>query len=906
VLKSVKALKDIIKDAPSTFSISFFIGASVLITFSTLVGTLLGIGLKFVFYAFYISGIVLLIFHLTNYVRLSTIRKLAERTISKHMAVYLVIVLLSLLFYLYYPLSNSIPSSDAVEAYLPMARYFCEYDGIPSETSIYFSTGQAITIPPGISLVQAFAFTISQSFSPMNLAFLEIGFLLCFSMLAYGFSMRCNLRKVEASLAAILMLNLPYWGRYFLIDVHYIDLESSFMVSASVFLLLLLKDVNAKRLKFTFPVLGVVLFATMTSKIQSLIVLVFIFILFLKLSKGWQKHRNFLSVILFLGYILAVPVLTSKMYVSTTIFGRELAIFFFTAISLVPLVFLLRMEFRDKDNVTSRIWLPLLIASLFSLYWYVRIMYISSSILPSFKTGDASWAGEILMETMKWGGLEYLYAKYLSVAFNIFHSVYGITLLVPLAVGVRYFRSLDGFFQKGVKLWLLVGMTVFLGVLEKNWRYPLFFMLPIPILVSKGAFKIAEKHFHLNARSSLIFISFFFFFTFPPFDSTRLYGYIMSPYLAVPLVLSILGWLVFRFTDSLNTPPKMWRQKLTFFKARKRARRSITIFVLAVILLVSGFITVQHYAQEYRVLKAKADLYSQISTDAKTDRVLVSIGGLGIYYFTGVNTLHIVQPDELAILRPFVEAPDIDQGLRFLINELEVGSVVFKAEQGGLYRDWYVYLLDELPELRVLYNPQLFETVLHVPKYCYFLNLVSESWRSYGVLDVAVRGSDPAEEASLFLPYDHGEQPTFVTYAREGVRLVVFLYFPNSLIQKMTSMATYKVTVNTTVTDFYRDRNVTTPRILSSQSSFNLSKIVQLETELIRGDNYAERTTFRIEGIEIQVNAESFDAYFYLSPKNSSLSSPGTQLAYLPEHSGRWDHSGSNLIETAVSLQTRK
>jgi len=905
ILKSIKTLKDIIGDAPSTLSMSFFIGASVLITSSTLVGTLLGSGLKLLFYAFYILGIILLIFHLIQYVRHLTINKLEVRTSSKHIPFFLLLALFSILFYLYYPLSNPMPTNDAVEAYLPMARYFCEYDGIPTETSVYFLTGKAITIPPGISLLQAFAFTISQSFSPMNLAFIEIAFLFCFSTLAYAVSIRCNLSKVEASLAAILMLNLPYWGYYFLVDLHYIDLESAFMASASIYLLLvLLKDVDTKRLTSTLPVLGVVLFATVTSKIQSLIVPVFILALILKLSSVWRKHRSFWSAILFLGYVLAVPLLTSEMYIYTAIFGKEPAILFFTAISLIPLIIFLRLEFQEEDRAAVKTWFPLLVVLLFSLYWYGRNLYIGSSILSPIKAGDGAWAGEILKKTMKWGGLEYLYTRHLGSAFNILRSIYIFTFLIPLVVGVKYFQSSKGFFQKGIKLWLLIGITVFLGVLEKSWRYPLFFMLPIPVLVSKGICKIAEKHFNLNAQNSLTLLSLIFFLTFPPIDRylNGLYYHQILNW-GVTSILSIIGWMILLFINSLNTSLKKWKLKFPKFSKRNKSRGSMTIFVLSAILLVSGLITIQHYSREHPISKAKAELYNQVSADARTDRVLVSVGALGVYYFTGVNTLHIVQPDELAILRPIFEAPDIDQGLNFLIHELSVGSVVFWAEGGGFYREWYVYLLDELPELRVLYNPQVFETVFYKPKYFYFLNLVNESWRPYGVLDVVVRGSDPAEEASLFLPYDYGEQHTFITYSHEGVRLIVFLYFPNDLIQKTKTAVTYNVMVNLTITDFYMDRNATTPKILSSQFSSNLSKVVQLETELIQGNNDTEHTDFKIEDIEIQVHAESFEAYLHLSPKNASISSPGTRLVYFPKSSDLWDHLGSNLIETNASLR---
>jgi len=901
VLKSVKALKNRIKGVPSTLSISFFIGTSVLITSSTLIGTLLGSGLKFLFYAFYISGIILLIFQLTQYLRHLTINKLRMRIPSKQTALYLTLALFPLLFYLYYPLSNPMPGSDAVEAYLPMARYFCEYDGIPAETPIFFVTGKALTIPPGISLLQAFVFTITQSFSPMNLSFLEIAFLLCFSMLTYAFSIRCNLSKAEASLAAILMLNLPYWGYYFRYIVHYVDLESAFMVSASIYLLLIiLKDIDTKRFKSILPILGVVLLATFTSKVQSLIVLVFIFALVLKLNSVWREHRKVCSIILFFGYALAVPMLTSKMYVFTTIFGGEPVIRFFTAISLIPLIIFLRMEFQEEDKTTLKTWLPLLIVVFLSLYWYIRIWFVSSSILPPIKTGEATWAGEILKKTMKWGDLKFLYTKYSNSTFNILHSIYSFTFLIPLVVGVKYFQQLKGFFQRGIKLWLLIGITVFLGVLEKSWRYPIFFMLPIPILVSKGVFKIIEE----RTRSSLAVIALIFFLTFPPIDS-----YLTSTNLGITLIISILGWLIFLFRNQLNTLLKRWKLNPEIMVGKKW-RRNITILVLSAILLTSGLTTIRHYSSELRVSRQRVNLYNQVSEEARRDRVLVSVGTLGVYYFTGVNTLHIVQPDELAILRPLFEAPDIDQGLRFLIRELKVGSVIFPAEQGGLYRKWYVYLLDELPELRVLYNPQLFETVSFTPRYFYFLNLVNESWRPYGVLDVVVRGSDTAEEASLFLPYDYGQRHTFVAYSHEGLRLIIFLYFPRSLIEDTRGEVSFETSVKLTITTHLReeDRHVVTKEEIRSQSLLNLSKIVQVNAGIVRGSDDSVHTSIRIDSIEVHVVHETFKAYFQLVPKSPSISF--TWLTYFPFPSDyyhypnhTWTHLGSNLIETNASLE---
>lgn len=464
------------RDIFESLSLSLFMGASVLITASTLIGTILGSGLELLFYTFYFSGIILLIFQIIQYVRHLTINKIKEWMPSKYMLFFIILVFLSLMLYIYFPLSNPMPDGDAAEVYLPMARYFCEYDGIPAETSVYFLTGKVLTIAPGISLLQAFVFTITQSFSPMNLSFLEIAFLLCFSMLTYAFSIRCNLNKVEASLAAILMLNSPYWYYYFRSALHYIDLESAFMTGASIyFILILLRDKKEKKaFRSALPVLGVVLFATFTSKIQSLIVLIFTFCLILKFSNIWNTNRKLCSLLLFLGYIFATPILMSKLYIPTTIFGGVSTILFCTAVSLIPLIIFLRMEFREENKTVIKIWLPLSIIIMLSLYWYVRTGYVSSSFFSPIKTGDNAWAGEILKETMKWGSLSYLYTRYYEKAFNILHSIYSFTFLIPLVVGVKYFKSLKCFFTTGIKMWVLIGIILYLGVLEKAWRYPLF------------------------------------------------------------------------------------------------------------------------------------------------------------------------------------------------------------------------------------------------------------------------------------------------------------------------------------------------------------------------------------------------------------------------------------------------
>lgn len=437
-------------------------------------------------------------------------------------------------------------------------------------------------------------------------------------------------------------------------------------------------------------------------------------------------------------------------------------------------------------------------------------------------------------------------------------------------------------------------------------------MLPIFILVSKGIFKIVgdtDSQSHPTLKS-LVVLSLVFFLTFPLIDT-----YLTSNNLVLTIILSILIWVILSFINTLSKSWKVFRLK---FKVGSKSSKTIITIVLSTVLLVSGFITIQHnpYSKGFRIWRARDDLYNEVSTNTRKDRVIISAGGqIGLYYFTGISTLSIIRgtdPDSLAILRPFFEAPDIDEGLRFLIHDLKVGAFIFRAEQGGFYREWYVYLLNELPELRILYNPQLFRTVLYSPKYFYFLNLVNDSWRSYGVLDVVVRGSNPSEESSLFLPYDYDVKHTVITQSREGLNLSVLLYFPRSLIEgNVGKAASFEVSTNLTIkTKVTLDHWLETTKKIETRAMLNLSKTVQLNVGTIYGKDDSLRTIFRIDSIEIKVGNENFDAYFKLVPGRPTTF-PGTWLSYFPMPEpmhfnfpkNTWTHSGSNLIEIESFLE---
>ena len=885
--------------------ISLLIGTSILITFSTLIGTLIGRGLKLFFYIFYISGLIILIYYFFKNIHYLKIVHLYEFfNKSQKKVFFIMLAIFSILFYSYYPLSNQLPKDDAAEVYLSMARYFCENDDIPLDASVYFTTGKNILISPGISILQSFIFTISKSFSPINLAFIEITFLICFSILTYIYSIRCKLSKDEASLAAILFLNLPYWGYYFSSSLHFIDLESAFMTSVSIYYLLVLLEDEKKYLKISLPILGLISFATFTSKIQSLIFLLFAFTLILKLNSLFRKYKKLISIMILIAYILLTPILVSKLYIFTTIFGGIQTIFFFTTLSVIPLIILLMTEFQRENKISNKTCLLIIILLFLSLYWYFRPLFFGYSIISPIKIGDSIWASEILKKSMKWGGIKYLYNRYYDKLFIIIKSIYLVTLLIPLILGVKYFKKLNGFFPTGIKIWVLIGLVSYLGVLEKAWRYPIYFILPITILISKGIYNIIGELF-LDKRIISVAISFILIHTFPSINM-----YLITKNFFINSVLFNSIWIILILFNLLTINEKNLNTIKLKIKVKNKSIKIITIFILSTILITLSFITIKHqpYSKGFYIWKKRSNLYNHIIENAQSDKIIVSLGGqLGLYYFTGFNTLSILRgpdPDSLAILKPFFDAPDIDQGLSFLIHELKIGSFIFRSEQGGFYREWYTYLLDELPELRILYNPQLFKTVLYSPKYYYLLNLVNDSWSSYGVLDVIVKGKNPAEESSFFLPYDYGFKNTIITRTREGLNLSVLVYIPHLLIEKNIGKVSFEVSTNLTIkTKIAQDYWLQTKKTIKTKSHLNLSKVIKLNAGIIEGNDEHLRTVIGIDTIEIEGETEIFYIYFKLIP-GSSTAYNKTWLHYYPAPDDffnfpnyTWTHLGSNLIE---------
>jgi len=610
------------------------------------------------------------------------------------------------------------------------------------------------------------------------------------------------------------------------------------------------------------------------------------------LSEFWKKLRKYLAPFLLIAYLLGVIVFTRTVTLKIP-FSTFLDALFVCS-SIIPFSLFLKTNFSEKRGLSRKEIILLSIILFFSSYWFFRNLYVIGSPLPSIPAGDCAWADGIINKTKDWVSPP----NYINLIIMILDSLFLISLFIPLVTGLKVVSREDDRFSVSLRIWLYIGLATLIGVLKLgNWRYISYFFLPMPVIISKGLFSTAKRHIHGGPLKNLFFISIIFLFTFNPIQR-----FLMSQ----PVILFSVSTLCFLL---LQKATQIIKKSASTITIDKKTKRRIMVCILITILTSATSLTILHFSQEFKTSSWKTELYEKVSLYARKDGAQISgIGGVGIYYMTGVNSLKANSRWGLAELRPFIEAKDLNAGLQFLINDLKVRSLIIPFETArtptgstSYWRTRYTYLLGILPELRIFHNPNLFETVYYKKGNFYILNLINDSWKPYGVLDVIVVGDDPSKEASLFLPCDYGKSDNmFVTYSENGVKLVIFLYFP--FVVKDASSVSYNVTTKLTIIEHFKDQDEKRFKAITSSSSINLSKIVQIEACSLKGNINTEHTEISIDEIEIHMNTDAFKAYFHLIPKNE------TWLGYHPKGFYGWDayvwsHRGSNLIEVNASLQ---
>jgi hypothetical protein len=876
---------------PEIFVVSFYIGCSILITCSIIIGTFFNY-LKVFFYLFYVLGISLFIFYLTNFINL---KKIYTISFSKYKILSLILILLSLSIYIYYPLKKTIPYSDAVETHLAISRYIYEFNNVSPKTSIFLKTGHTIANLPGIDILRAYIFTICNSLNPINLSFLEIVFLFTYSLLTYNFSLKCGSSDWEAIFAMVLMSNMPYWGFYYFPEkLHYIDLEASFMTSASIYLIILLME--SKIFRSHLALLGLTLFATISSKPHAFLASIFLVIFLLKSSYLWLEFRELLTPFLIIGYLLG-SILFTRLVSLRGNYSITLDTFI-VVISIIPFLIFIKTDFNKHIKLTKKITFFLLIILLFTNFWYFKNLYVIGTFHPSIPIGNGYWAEEIIKITKLWD-LSNQFNIISNNTYKILNSLFLFIFFVPFILGLINFLKKKEKFSVSIILWLSIGLSLYLSFFKlRNYRYISYFFLPIPLIIGKGLFLIVEPYIYKkNFLNFFTFISIIFLITFIP---------IISVLMKWPIILFIVSSLSFiigyefhkkQIKIIIKLPPyllKVYKKSIFFIRP---------ILLISILILSTQLIFIQ-FSQEINEENWRTNLYEKVSLHARKDGVLINnIGGIGIYYMTGINSLKIHSRWPLAELRPFIESKDLYFGSQFLINNLTVRSIIIPSESVSNYwRVRYTNLLKILPELRLFHNPNYFNAAYYDRGTYYLLNYNNNTIKPHGVLDIIVKGKDTTEESSLFIPRDYGESlENYITCSDNGVKLVIFLYFPYNIIEK-TNSVNYNTATKITVIDSFEDIEKKRSIIMSSSSSVNLSKIVEIEVCTLKGNITAESTEISIEDIKIFIKDDNFKAYYNLVPKNV------TCLMYYPEGNYNWpnhtwSHMYTNFIEKISSLE---
>ena len=888
-------------------ALSTLAGSSILVVLSTLVGILLPHGMKFFFRLFFILGLAVLPYSLLILVRVIRVKNLkSEASLGKSEVFSLLLSVPILLTYFYLSAEAKAPMDDSAEAYLPIARYFYEYDCIPPRTQVYFLTGDVITLPPGGSILFAYMFTILNSLNPSNLAYMEVYFLLAFAALAYSFSRRCGLTSKESSLAMLLTTSLPYWGFYFARLPHYIDLQATFMASSCIYLLFLLLDEGFN--SANVALLWLALSSAVTTKLNCLLIPILILIIILRLSSLWRRCRFWLSLSLGIGYPVATFLIALKMYTLTRIIGGVGAIAFLTLASTVPFIGILKIKFSERELQLKTVLL-LLAVVLTSLFWYYRTWITTGSILHfCIKSDDAAWAANFLERSWRIFTASYYVRGRIQHFFrHSFHFLIHLSILVLL--GFKRLSKSNAMFPGGVKLWLLTGLTLFIGVqTAEDMRYILYFILPAIIMVARGVFGLFGKTECGDSLRDLAVISLVFLTAFSPtLEIIRLaclsmLTYAINSITSVMLATFTLLWFLAYFLTKQATLVEILKSCLVKVKTAKKTLLALIIIIalLAASGYAVGLLPREHIVNSF-VSNAYVELYDRISEQAKESGLLITFRAMGIYYQTGVRTLNIVYAEELAILRPFIDADDIGEGLEFLIHNLGLKLVVLPTELNGFDYSWYHLLLEEVPELRILHNPNLLSRISYeewkdVKWWAWYVfNVADGGWRPYGVLDVVVRGDSADDEASLFLPCDYGEKNMpFTDPGEEEVTLLLFLYFPKWLRGK----AKLDVKADITWFDVYIEEELWREEgvKLHTTRDVSLSKVVKVEVGRLRVKKDVKYVAARINQIEVLVKGEGFEIVDRLVPTNET----GCWVSCAPGE--RWLHRGFNLIEAYVHL----
>ena len=411
-------------------------------------------------------------------------------------------------------------------------------------------------------------------------------------------------------------------------------------------------------------------------------------------------------------------------------------------------------------------------------------------------------------------------------------------------------------------------VTVFV---TSSYFFYLIFMIFISILAVIGWKKTLHSNVYTVVLEVWVLTGLVSFLALAHAEDPRYLLYFLTP------VFSLAGRGLFKVSSA-------FKRTLTFRRINIDA-----IAVLSIFLLVLAGSRPFFSPQPKTMYMLTADA---IRHEAKASDVVLSFGLIGAYYYTGYNTLNIIYPETLAVIRPFLQGNPID-GINYLVNKLGIRMIVIPAEENAFWYTWYQNLQWRLPNLRLLYNPSFTELV-HFNKYGWYILRVRDTKTDLppiGILDLVVKGSNVGQAASLLIPADYGQEHVSVANTRERLQLVSLIYMPATHKDRKVTFE-IRSRVNITIVENFGDWDHWYDSVLETSHRIEPSGTIQVILGNLYGNESTMYTAFSIKSVEIEVlEGGSLISKSVLVPRNDK----GTWLTYFPDRA-LWTHLGTNMI----------
>ncbi len=574
---------------------------------------------------------------------------------------------------------------DAVQLYLPMGKILFEKGLLPTHSQ---EIGRDIVNFFLGAYPYGYAMTISQSYLfPSSLLGIVSINLLGFIAATYSISYRILTNRAQALLAVAFVITLPVMAYYFSVVPYYVDIPSVFLAFAlilCVFDLLNRRSDKTATLVATNIVIGIISFTAIGFKLQNLLVMAPITVLFLA---SLQSPRRKLLALGCLTFAFAISLLWGLTY-GTVLSGLS------SRGNLVPILVIAGeistlllcfglVSVRDKFSLVTglRSFIPGIIGGFAA--WFARPTLVEST--PFFPAS--------LPNSPQFGFARDAYYPITSSLFNSPLSQYGLAVpylgpyvapaLMPLMMVGGY--SLLRRSQNSVMGWiLLLNAASILLTGYVDIRYTLWVVPLSGLLVGESVSFLGKK---LRGSGAIIW-------AFPLLLMSLGVGVdVIAPTLynnVLPTFTIIIAAGCVYATLLLWGRVPMFahgiRRYLPDF--RPKIIGAILLSGLCISLLCLSYGNLYVYSRDRNVGAQYQEVYSFLQDSVPQGSTVLSIGFPGLYYRAGLNSIPLDDPEGLARLYPYTEANNYTLAVTRLRSEMGVSSIIVPTPTNGF---WYGY-----------------------------------------------------------------------------------------------------------------------------------------------------------------------------------------------------------------------